>query len=85
MSEFTDRDRERAQKTLTLVEQQGKINDERHDLMLEQHQEFKNKFIQHDKRISKGEGFRNRLIGLAIGSGFLSVGAAEFIKSKIGL
>ena len=85
MSQFTDSDRERAQKTLTLVEQQGKLNDERYDIMREQHQEFKDKFIQHDERISKGEGFRNRLIGLAIGSGLLSAGAAEFIKAKIGI
>lgn len=85
MSQFTDSDRERAQKTLTLVEQQGKLNDERYEIIREQHQEFKDKFIQHDERISKGEGFRNRLIGLAVGSGFLSVGVAEFIRSKIGI
>ena len=85
MSQFTDSDRERAQKTLTLVEQQGKLNDERYDIMREQHQEFKDKFIQHDERISKGEGFRNRLIGLAVGAGVLSTGAAEIIKAKMGI
>lgn len=85
MSEFTDRDRERAQKTLTLVEQQGKINDERHDLMLEQHQEFKDKFIDHEKRIRKGEGFRARVIGWAVGAGVCSAGVAEGIKIKLGL
>lgn len=67
------------------MQQQGKLNDERYEIIREQHQEFKDKFIQHDKRISKGEGFRNRLIGLAVGSGFLSVGVAEFIKAKIGI
>lgn len=85
MSEFTDSDRERAQKTLTLVEQQGKLNDERYDIIREQHQEFRDKFINHDARISKGEGFRNRLIGLAVGSGLLSAGAAEIIRAKLGV
>lgn len=85
MSEFTDSDRERAQKTLTLVEQQGKLGDERHELAREEHQEFKKQFIQHDERIRKCEGFRNRIIGWAVGAGILSVGASEIIKAKIGL
>lgn len=85
MSEFTDSDRERAQKTLTIVEQQGKLNDERYELMRGQHQEFKDQFIDHENRIRKGEGFRNRIIGWAVGAGVLSVGAAEIVKAKIGI
>jgi len=41
MSEYTDQDRERSQKTLTLVEQSIKQNDERHDdvkKILEKHE-----------------------------------------------
>ena len=77
MSEFTDQDRERAQKTLTLVEQQGIINDERHDHVL-------GVLKDHEVRIRKSEGFRNRIIGWAVGAGLLSAGIAEVIKAKIG-
>ena len=36
----------------------------------------------HEERIRKGEGFRNRVIGLAVGSGIITAGTAEFIKVK---
>ena len=52
MSEYTDSDRERSQKTYTLLEQSIKQNDERHNdikTILKKHEE---NFDKHDKRIN---------------------------------
>jgi len=46
MSEYKDSDRERSQKTLTLVEQSIKQNDERHD-------DVKSMLKKHDERFEK--------------------------------
>lgn len=78
MTAFTSQDRERAQKTLTLIEQHVKVSDERHDDVREILQD-------HENRIRKGEGFRAKVIGWAVGAGIFSVGTAEFIKTKFGL
>lgn len=37
----------------------------------------------HEKRLRKGEGFRNRIIGLAVGSGIITATTAEVIKVKL--
>ena len=71
--------------THTLLKGHVKLTDERHEDTKEQHKEFKELFKEHDERIKKGEGFRNRLIGYAVGAGLLSAGAAEIIKVKIGI
>jgi len=48
MSEYTDKDRERSQKTLTLVEQSIKQNDERHA-------DVKKILEKHEKEIDKNK------------------------------
>ncbi len=52
MSEYKDSDRERSQKTLTLVEQSIKQNDERYDRVGAILEKYEDKFDQHDKRIN---------------------------------
>lgn len=47
--------------------------------------EIKTTLKDHELRIRKGEGFRNRIIGVAVGAGVLSTGAAEIIKAKMGI
>jgi len=46
MGDYKDSDRERSQKTLTLVEQSIKVNDERHD-------DIKSMLKKHDDRLDK--------------------------------
>lgn len=74
MGEFTDKDRERSQKTLTLLEQHVKLSDERHI-------EVKRLIEDHEQRLRRSETFRNRLIGWAICAGALTTGALESLKS----
>ena len=65
MTDFTDSDRERAQKTLTLLEQHVKLSDERHNetrkLIASQTKQIEG----HETRIKHGEYFRAWLIGAA--------------------
>lgn len=68
MSEFTDKDRDRAQKTLTLLEQHVKLSDERH-------RTYTTKLDDHEIRIRRNTTFRNWLAGgMFFGGG--SLGAA---------
>jgi len=59
MSEYTDQDRERSQKTLTLVETSIKLNDERHA-------DIKNMLKIHEDRINKNQVMITKV--MAIGS-----------------
>lgn len=52
MGDYTDQDRERSQKTLTLVEQSIKLNDERYDRVGAILEKYEEKFDKHDKRIN---------------------------------
>lgn len=82
MGEFTNNDRERAQKTLTLLEQHIKQSDERHTetkAVLSRHDE---RIDEHDKRIGKGENFRYWLIG---GIGFSGLGAGAALLKVFGI
>jgi hypothetical protein len=65
-------------KTHTLLESHVKLNDERYEYI-------KDRFDDHETRIRKGEGFRARLIGWAVGAGIISVSGAEIIKTKLGI
>ena len=77
MTDFTDKDRERAQKTLTLLEQHVKLSDERHNetrkLIANHHEKFEN----HERRIGRGELFRAWFVG-ATGLGGLGALAKWF-------
>ena len=48
MSEYTDQDRERSQKTYTLLEQSIKLNDERHS-------DIKNMLKIHEEKINRNQ------------------------------
>lgn len=63
MTDFTDQDRERAQKTLTLLEQHVKLSDERHAETRSLISDHNKKFKDHERRLSRGETFRAWLIG----------------------
>lgn len=66
MGDYTDQDRERSQKTLTLVEQSIKQNDERHDdvkAMLEKHED---RFEKCEEKLDKNKTAITRV--LAIGT-----------------
>ena len=51
MGDYTDQDRERSQKTLTLVEQSIKQNDERHDDIKDMLKKHENKFEKQGEKI----------------------------------
>ena len=59
MSEYTDSDRERSQKTYTLLEQSIKLNDERHS-------DIKTMLKIHEDRINKNQTMITKV--MAIGS-----------------
>lgn len=40
------------------------------------------KLDDHEERIREGEGFRNRVLGWAVGAGITTAAAAEAIKAK---
>jgi len=68
---FTSEDRK------MLIETHTKVN-----LMEDNHVKI---LDDHETRIRKGEGFRNRLLGWAIGAGIITAAGAEAIKVKLGL
>lgn len=70
MSEFTDKDRERAQKTLTLLKHHVKLSDERHQETKKILDKHDTQFEKHDKRIKASETFRAWILG-AMGFGTL--------------
>ena len=85
MSTYTDLDRERSiethtrsVETHTMLKEHIKFNDERHE-------KTQTDLADHETRLRKAEGFRNRLIGWAVSAGLLSAGGAEILKAKIGM
>lgn len=68
MSEFTDADRERAQKTLTLIETHVRLSDDRH-------KEYIKKFDAHEGHIKKNTTFRVWISGVLFAGG-TGIGAA---------
>jgi len=59
MGDYTDQDRERSQKSVTLLEQHIKLSDERHS-------DVKDLLKKHDQRISNNEKLTTKV--MAIGS-----------------
>lgn len=55
MGDYTDQDRERSQKSITLIEQSIKQNDERYD-------RIENILEKHDERIGKNQDMISRIM-----------------------
>lgn len=77
MSTFTDDDRELITQTHTLLTSHIKASDERHG-------DYQKKFDDHEARLRSSEKFRNRVIGWAVGSGFITAAGAEALLTKMG-
>lgn len=73
MSEFTPQDRERAQKTLTLLEGHIKLSDERHE-------ESKKITLDHEKRLRKNEGM---IAKVSVVTGFISAGITAGVVTVV--
>lgn len=85
MTEYTDQDRERSQKTLTLVEQSIKQNDERYDRVGAVLERYEDKFEKHDKRINVNKAMVARTMtigGIVLMP--LSVAVVTLIRKFIG-